>query len=129
MATNSDILGFLDELGLKHSDLQEGMWLVTDASGRIDIVVHHDPPLVVFRVKMMDLPDRPSNEDLFRELLELNATEMIHGAYALEGNSVVAVDALQSETLDVAELQGSIDSLSLAATTHLPRLARFFQAE
>lgn len=121
--------GFFTELGLVHKEIQEGMWLVQDASGIVEnIVVHHVDPVVAFRVKIMEVPPQRNNEDLFRELLTLNASEMIHGAYALEGDSIVAVDTLQSATLDLGEVQGTIDSLSLAVTTHLPRLARYHSA-
>jgi len=125
VATNDQINGFMKELGLLNQELQDGMWLVSDATGQVkNIVVHHDPPVVVFRVKVMDLDERGDYGKLYRELLQLNGSEMIHGAYALEGNSVVAVDTLQSETLDLNEFQGSVDSISFAVSTHLPRLRR-----
>ena len=40
-------------------------------------------PVVVFRVKVMDLPAH-SREELYRTLLELNTTEMMHGAFGIE---------------------------------------------
>ncbi len=129
MVTNEAIVQYFEELGLKFKQLEPGMWMVQDASGAVgNIVVRHEDPIVVFRVKLVDLPENVGHEQLYRELLELNATEMVHGAFALEGSAVVAVDALQSETLDKGELQGSIDSLSLAVTTHQPRLARYVSA-
>jgi hypothetical protein len=80
--------------------------------------------MVVFRVKLMDLPTE-TNTDLLRKLLELNATEMVAGAYGIEGKSVVCVDTLQAENLDFNEFQASIDALTLAITTHYPMLAKF----
>jgi hypothetical protein len=128
MATNEKIAGYMNELGLLHKELQEGMWLVSDAAGQVkNIVVHNEAPVVVFRVKIMELEDHGDYSALFRDLLELNASEMIHGAYALEGNTVVAVDTLQSETLDLGEFQASVDSISFAVSTHLPRFKKYFE--
>lgn len=129
MASNEQIVGYFDELGFQHKELGPGLWMIQDASGMVqNIIVHHDAPLVMFRVKVMNLPDEGSNEAMYKQLLEYNATDMIHGAYALEEKAIVAVDTLQSETLDIGELQGSVDSLALAMTTHLPRLAAFLKA-
>lgn len=129
MATSDTIEGFLADLGLTYKRIQPNMWMVEDASRSVrNIVVHLDDPVVVFRVKLLDLPPQGRHENLFRELLQLNANEMVQGAYGLEGTSVVVVDSLQAENLDQNELQGSIDALALAVTTHLPRLARHLES-
>ena len=123
MADQAKVLAYFKNLGIAYSELKPGMWMVQDVSGTVrNIVVHLDPPLLVLRVKMIELGEGGDYTALYKTLLQLNASEMIHGAYALEENTVVAVDALQSETLDEQELQASIDSLSFAASTHLPRL-------
>ena len=44
--------------------------------------------MLVFRVKVMELP-KHHREELYRTLLELNATEMMHGAYGIEGARVI----------------------------------------
>jgi len=123
MADQKKVLAYFKNLGIAYSELKAGMWMIQDVSGSVrNIVVHLDPPLLVLRVKMIELGEGGDYTALYKTLLQLNASEMIHGAYALEDNTVVAVDALQSETLDEQELQASIDSLSFAASTHLPRL-------
>lgn len=123
MADQEKVLEYFKKLGIVYSELKPGMWMIQDISGTVrNIVVHLEPPLLVFRVEVMELGEGGNYTKLFRKLLELNSSEMIHGAYALEDNTVVAVDALQSETLDELELQASIDSLSFAVSTHLPRL-------
>ncbi len=43
---------------------------------------------------------------------------MVHGAYALDGKNVVIVDTLEGDTLDVEELQASIEAISLAVVQH-----------
>jgi hypothetical protein len=80
--------------------------------------------VVAFRLKVMDLP--PSGrEELYRTLLALNTTEMIHGAFGLEGETVVVIHALELENLDLNEFQAVVDDMSMAASKHYPNLARF----
>jgi hypothetical protein len=66
--------------------------------------------MAIFRAKLMDLPQH-HREALFRLLLEINASEMMHRAYGLENNSIVLIDTLQSEHLDLNELQATLDAL------------------
>jgi hypothetical protein len=78
----------------------------------------------------MDLPaqDKVNREELFQTLLTLNAAEMMHGAYGLEGGKIVISDALQLENLDFNEFQATIDDITLAVADHYPRLAKFREA-
>ena len=85
-------------------------------------------PVLVFRVKVMEIP-RHHREELFRTLLELNATEMMHGAYGIEGESIVISDALQMENLDYNEFAATVDDITLAvASPPRTRLAKFREA-
>jgi len=68
---------------------------------------------------------RHNREELFRTLLELNATEMMHGAYGIEGDAVVISDALQIENLDYNEFAATIDDITLAVASHHSRLVRY----
>jgi hypothetical protein len=58
-------------------------------------------------------------------MLELNLTDLVHGAYALEENNVVLVDTLQTENLDLNELQASIESLAFAAVQNYEELSSY----
>lgn len=115
MATNDTIESYLVRLGLRYEEVEEGTWLIHDDDGQI--VVRHDEPVLVCRMKLMDAPTE-GREALFERLLELNASEMMSAAYGLEGGAIVAVASLQSENLDFNELQGAIDSLALAGGAH-----------
>ena len=104
--------------------LEDGMWVIHDEYDNVEnIVVHHDPPLLVFRVKLMECPEK-NREELFRRMLELNATEIPHGAFGLENENVVLIDTLQSENLDQNELAASIDSLILTIGAYHQELRR-----
>lgn len=126
MRTHQDIENFMIRMGVKFEHLSDGTWVIHDGEDNIDnIVVRHDPPILLCRVKLFDVPAGTDNSALFRMLLELNASEMISGAYGLEGDAVVATDTLQSENLDYNEFQAAIDGLTLCIRDHYARLSKF----
>lgn len=117
MTTREQMESYLVRLGMPYDEVGPGMWVIHDDNDGVDnIVVHYAPPVAVFRVKLMDLAG--DDTALFKRLLELNASEMVSGAYGLENSSVVCVESLQVENLDYNEFQAAIDSLSLAITEH-----------
>ncbi len=122
MKEKADLESYLLELGQPYEEIGDGIYMVHDEVDNVDdIVVSWSPPMVIFRVKLLDLP-QGDNSALLRKLLEINATEMVAGAYGLDGDSVVVTDTLQSENLDYNEFQASIDSLVMAITDHYPVL-------
>ena len=127
MRTAADIQSYLLKLELPHEEPREGTWLCSGLDGVENLVITLAGPVLVFRVKVMDIP-RGNREELFRTLLELNATEMMHGAYGIEGDSVVIMDALQLENLDYNEFAATVDDITLAVASHHGRLAKFREA-
>ncbi len=88
--------------------------------------MHFAPPVVILRVRVMELPESdPRRSELFRQLLEYNARELVHGSYGLEGNHVVLTDTLELENLDFSEFEASFDSITLALASHLAALAPY----
>ena len=69
----------------------------------------------------MDLP-RSGREELYRTLLSLNTTDMVHGAFGLEGDTVVVIHALELENLDLNELEAALSDVDLALARHVPIL-------
>lgn len=125
MLTREDVESYLLRTGLHHEEIGEGMWLA-EASNGPGIVIHLSPPLLVFRMKVMDLPqDEPRCASLFRRLLQLNATDLVHAAYALEEGDVILTESLEIENLDFNEFQATIDSFQMALASHLDALADF----
>ena len=127
MKTAADIQDFLFKLELPYEEAREGTFVVAGDEGLDNIIVTIAGPVVVFRIKLMEVPAH-EREALFRTLLELNATEMMHGAYGVEGDSVVICDALQLENLDFNEFAATIDDISMAVASHRGRPAKFREA-
>jgi hypothetical protein len=128
MITREDILSFFDRLygGTPTVvELEPNIWLVRTPEDA-EVVVHYAPPVVILRVRVMELPaSEPRRGELFRQLLEYNARDLVHGSYGLEGDHVVLTDALELENLDFSEFEASFDSLNLALASHLGSLAAF----
>jgi hypothetical protein len=115
---------FFINLDLSYEEVGENMWLISDErNGLGSVVVYAEEELVTLRAKVMQVPGE-KREDFFEELLRLNA-EMVHGAYAIEEDSVILIDSLELPTMDLEELQASLDSTGLALAQHLPRLAKY----
>jgi CesT_Tir_1 len=127
MKTAADVQAYLLKMELPYEEPRENTWMVTGLDGLDNLVITLAGPVLVFRVKVMDIPAR-HREELFRTLLELNATEMMHGAYGIEGDSVVIMDALQLENLDYNEFAATVDDITLAVASHHGRLAKFREA-
>ena len=129
MKTVADIQAYLLNMNLElnYEEPREGTWIINDIGGAQNLVITLAGPVIVFRVKVMEIP-RHNREELFRTLLELNATEMMHGAYGIEGDAVVISDALQLENLDFNEFAATVDDITLAVASHHGRLAKFREA-
>jgi hypothetical protein len=121
MATQDDIEHYLIQLGYPFESIEDHMWIIRNSA---NVVVTYEPPLVLFRMKLMIIP-KERREDFFKLLLELNATHMLHGAYGMEGSNIVLIDTLQSEHLDFNEFQASLEALLLASSQDYPRLKAF----
>ena len=125
MADAARIEGFLVSLSLTYEDVGEQTWVINDSeSGLENVVVILADPVVMVRVKVMQAP-ATRREEFFELLLRLNHSDMIHGAYALEGNDVILLNTLVSETLDQEEFQATLDAVGLALAQHYATLAEY----
>ncbi len=133
MVNKDDIEVFLDRLtteGASAREIEPGMWVVRPG-GELDadVVVHYSPPVVLLRMKVMDLPrEGRARNELTHRLLELNASELVHGSYGIEGDAVVLTEALELEHLDYEEFLASYESMTLALASHLRELAPYREA-
>ncbi len=133
MVQKEDIERFLDRLtaeGASYSEVESGFWIVKP-TGELDfpVVVNYSPPVVILRVKVMTLPSNAgAMATLSRRLLELNATDLVHGSYGIEDQSIVMSEALELSHLDYEEFQAAYESITLALASHLRELGSFREA-
>ncbi len=128
MVTKDDLQTFLDRVdggAVEVREVESGLWLVRTQQGA-EVVVHYSPPVVILRLRVMEEPAAVERRsELFRQLLELNARDLVHGSYGLEGDHIVLTDTLELENLDYSEFEASFDSLTLALSSHLGALAPY----
>ncbi|MGE0439602.1 MAG: hypothetical protein AB7L66_15585 [Gemmatimonadales bacterium] len=128
MVTKEDLQSFIDRLeggSAESREVEPGLWLIKTQNGS-EVVVTYAPPVVILRVRVMEPPAASDRRGgLFRRLLELNAHDLVHGSYGLEGEHVVLTDTLELENLDYSEFEASFDSLTLALSSHLSALAPY----
>jgi len=101
-------------LSIVDEDPGEGLVVVEDEErGLKNLVVDCEDPILIFEQMIMPVPANPG--DLYQRLLKMNRN-VIHGAFALDedGRMVLYRDTLQLANLDVNEVQGTIEALSLA---------------
>jgi hypothetical protein len=131
MTSRDDIEQFMERLGaegVQAREAGEGLWVLSAGPDAPEVAVHYNPPVLVLRVKVLDLGPGNQRAELYRHLLELNATDLVHGSYGIDGEAVVLSDALELEDLDFSEFQASYDSMMLALASHLATLAPYRQA-
>lgn len=123
MVTREDLESYLIHMDLDWEEVDDGMYLVQGRNSGLPMVVHHADNLLLIRLKVMDMPaSTPSEADFYRTLLELNATDVVHGAYGIEDGELILSDTLELETLDLHEMRASMESIELAATSHMERI-------
>ena len=128
MISREDLESFLIRTEMDHREIGEAMWLVDPVRDAEEdhpaVVVSLSPPLVIFRAAIGTVPEGDQARlTLFQDLLQLNASDMVHGAYGLEGDEIILTDALEIVDLDYSEFLASLESLSLAVTSHAKQLA------
>ena len=121
----SKIEDYLISLGVSYEEPQAGTWLVDDpGKGLPGIVISLAEPVVIISAKAMRLPTK-NREAFFFELLKLNYSALLHGAYAIDGDDVVLVDTLEYDTMDKQEFEASLDAIGFALSEHYPLLSRY----
>ncbi len=125
MAGKDKVQSYLVDLGLSFDEVDANTWLITDEDkGLKNIVVLVSEPLVILRVKVMELPEWERGR-LYERLLRLNAEDLLHGAYALEGDHVILIDTLELESMDLEDFRASIEAMGLALAQHYKILSEY----
>lgn len=129
MKSREEIEAMFIELELPFERLGDDIWVVMDEHDHLEnLVVYRTGSVLNIRVKLFELGGSEP-PGLFRHLLELNASDVVHGAYAVEHDSVVLTGSLEVENLDLNELQAVFESFGIALSTHHPKVAAFLKSD
>jgi len=129
MADFQTVKSYVQELQLVivEEDPTEGILVVEDDERGIkNLVIDCEEPILIFEQMIMDVPASPGKT--FYRLLQMNRT-LVHGAFVLteDGKHVLFRDTLRLENLDLNEVQGTIEALSLALAEHAAELIALSQ--
>jgi hypothetical protein len=82
------------------------------------------PPILIMEQYIFKINNK--NEEVFKSLLQKNR-DIIHGAFVLDesGSKVIFRDTLQIENLDLNELEGTLNSLSLLLSEYSDQIIKF----
>ena len=121
------VKSYLEELGFSISseNTKEELVVIDDEEKGINnLIIDCEEPILVIEQIIMEVPGKAN--DFFKRLLQINRT-VVHGAFVLDenGKNVIFRDTLQLENLDKNELEGSINSLSLALAENANELISF----
>jgi hypothetical protein len=133
MLTKDDIESFLVRLaatGASYTEVEPGFWIVRpNPDSELSVAVNYSPPVVLLRVNVMSLPlDGARSAELTRRLLELNASDLLHGSYGIQNDQIVLTEALELSALDYEEFLASYESMTLALASHLRELGSYREA-
>lgn len=118
---------FLLDLGYAITDEDEAQELVVvkdEENGINNLIVDCEDPILILEQMIVPVPSQPGS--MFQRLLQMNRT-LVHGAFVLDEESTVVLfrDTLRIENLDLNELEGSIEALSLALAENANELLAF----
>ena len=65
---------------------------------------------------------------LNRRLLELNASDIVHGAYGIEEDAIVMAEALELSHLGYEEFLAAYESITVALASHLREIGTYREA-
>ena len=92
--------------------------------GILNMVIDCEDPILIIEQFLFEVKE--DNVATFKSLLQKNR-EVVHGAFTLDesGKKVIFRDTLQLENLDLNELEGSLNSLSLLISEYYQELLAF----
>jgi hypothetical protein len=127
MTNREDLESYFIRMAVETEEVDENIWVLKgDGEDDANVVATYAPPVVLLRLKVMNVPQEATDQQLaplFRRLLELNASDLVHGSYGIEEGDIALSDALELETLDFQELRASYESIVFAASSHMKDLA------
>ena len=124
--TDEDLEAFLVRLGRHFEPAGEATWLLSAGADAPPIVARVAPPVVLLRLDVGPLPEPPAEARVYRRLLELNATDLLHASYGVDGGRVVLSASLELDNLDLNELEASLADIDLALAGQIEGIRKLY---
>ena len=124
--SGEDLEGYLLRLERRFERAEDGTYLISMGADRPLVALRVAAPVLVAQVEIGPAPAEASA--LFRKLLVLNATSLVHAAYGIEGERIVLSAALELKNLDLNELEAVLADLDMALANQIPELREIGKA-
>ena len=109
MATPDDLEAYLSRLD-RRFEKKDSTFVVSLGPNQPPALVRIASPVVVVQVDVGPAPkgNGAAEAKLFRRLLELNASDLLHVAYAIENDRIVLDAALDLDSVDLRDLEAVV---------------------
>lgn len=131
MIKNSDDLeAQLGRLGRRYERNPDGTFVLSLGANQPPVALVLVPPVLVVQVAVGPAPqDEQAAGRVYKHLLELNASALLHSAFGLEGNLIVLAAALELDSLDLNELEAVLADIDVALSEHIPVLRKMVESK
>ena len=112
------------EYSINKEDAENGIFVISkEVEGIKNLVLVCADPILVLEQVMFDLKSKDAT--ILESLLKKNR-EIVHGAFAIDDNNrVIFRDTLELENLDLNEIEGSLNSLTMLLSEYGNKLVEF----
>ena len=113
------------DFNISFQNPEDGILVVQkENSGIKNLILGVAPPILILEQFIFKINNH--SEKVLKSLLQKNR-DIIHGAFVLDesGTRVIFRDTLQLENLDLNELEGSLNSLSLLMSEYSDKIIEF----
>jgi Tir chaperone protein (CesT) family len=129
ISTSDDLEAQLGRLNRRYERTADGTFIVSLGNNNPPAALLLVPPVLVAQVAIGEAPrDLTAAAPIYKKLLELNASALLHAAFGLENDQIVLAAALELDSLDLNELEAVLADLDVALGEHVPMLRGMVQA-
>lgn len=113
------------DLSIVKEDKEDAVFVVeSEVDGIKNLVIGCADPILIMEQHLFEITN--PKDDIHKQLLIKNR-DLVHGAFVLDegGTKVLFRDTLQLENLDLNELEGSLNALSLLLSEYSDEIIKF----
>lgn len=128
ISSSDDLEVQLTRLGRPYERLPDGTFVLSLSPSQPPVALRLVPPVLVVQVAVGAAPQSAAAAaPLYKKLLELNASALLHSSFGLEGDLIVLAAALSLDNLDLNELEAVLADIDVALGEHVPVLRAMVQ--
>lgn len=121
--SSDDLEAQLGRLGRRYERTPDGTFILSLGANQPPAAILLVPPVLVVQVAVGAAPkDLTKAAPIYKKLLELNASALLHAAFGLENDQIVLAAALELDSLDLNELEAVLADIDVALGEHIPLL-------